>query len=206
MNYIAFKSLFKDFTIFSLNDIKSVDPGFHRRRLNDWQEKGYIAKVLKQYYIFSDLQLNENILFEIANRIYAPSYISLEMAFSYYGLIPEAVHGITSVTTRVTRVFTTHVGRFGYRTIKPKLYFGYTIETYGANKRFNIASPEKAILDYFYLNPSLKEEKDYESLRFNKDSFSRHVTESTLFGYLERFSQNSLTRRLERFWDFMSHA
>ncbi len=125
MQYNLFKSSLKDFTIFSLNDIKQVDPRFHRRRLNEWQIKGYLKKVIKGYYIFSDLEFNENILFEIANKIYSPSYVSFEMALSYYDLIPESVYGITSASTRRTYNFKTSIAEFNYRTIKPQLHFGY---------------------------------------------------------------------------------
>ncbi|GAI56933.1 unnamed protein product, partial [marine sediment metagenome] len=96
MKYLELKSELRDFTIFSLNEIRNIEPGFHRRRLNEWQDKGYIKKVVRGYYIFSDLKLSEEILFKIANRIYLPSYISLESALSYYHLIPESVYGITS--------------------------------------------------------------------------------------------------------------
>jgi predicted transcriptional regulator of viral defense system len=82
MRYLELKESLKDFTVFSLADIRQTDSFFHRRRLNEWQEKGYIKKLIRGFYIFSDLELNENVLFEIANRIYAPSYISLEIALS----------------------------------------------------------------------------------------------------------------------------
>jgi len=206
MKYIAFREQFKDFTVFSLNDIRSIDPGFHRRRLNNWQEKGYLKKIIKSYYTFSDTLLNENVLFETANRIYAPSYISLEMALSYYGLVPEAVYGITSATTRVTKTFPTPVGEFLYRTLRPRLFFGYIIVEYNASKHLMIASPEKAVLDYFYLHPSLKKTNDFEGLRFNVDSFFERIKEPVFFEYLRRFRHKSLARRMHSFWEFMKNA
>jgi len=93
-------------------------------------KKGYIKKIIKGYYIFSDSELNDNVLFEIANRIYVPSYISYEMALSYYNLIPESVYDITSVSTRRTYNFNTLIASFSYRTIKPCLFFGYNIVNY----------------------------------------------------------------------------
>jgi predicted transcriptional regulator of viral defense system len=206
MQFVHFKELFKDFTVFSLNDIRSIEPGFHRRRLNEWQGKCYLTKIIKGYYRVSAGILNENILFDIANRIYAPSYISLEMALSFYGLIPEAVYGITSATTRRTRSFATPPGEFIYRTLKPSLFFGYQIVEYRAGKHFNMASPEKTILDYFYLNPSLNDPEGFESLRINKEVFGGLLSKSTLFGYLERFGQKALARRINAFWRFMNGA
>jgi len=44
MQYLKLREFLKDFTVFSLTDIKRVDSHFHRRGLNEWQEKGYIKK------------------------------------------------------------------------------------------------------------------------------------------------------------------
>ena len=203
MQYVQLKESLKDFTIFSLNDIKKVDISFHRRRLNEWQDKGYIKKVVKGYYIFSDLKLNENVLFEIANRIYSPSYISFEMGLFYYHLIPESVYGITSASTRRTYKFKTPVAEFNYKTIKPQLYFGYNIVRYN-DKYFKIASVEKAILDYFYINSHLKKESDFASLRINKDMFFKKVRKRRLNEFLKKFAQKTLTKRINFFFEFLS--
>jgi predicted transcriptional regulator of viral defense system len=203
MNYIKLRDSLKDFTIFSLQDILQDDPSFHRRRLNDWQNKGYIKKVIKGFYIFSDLALNEDVLFEISNRIYKPSYVSLEFALSYYDLIPESAYGVTSVSTRRTYKFITSIGEFSYKTIRPDLYFGYFIQAYN-QKGFKIAQPEKAILDYFYLNPDLKNEKDFESLRMNPGIFFEKIDTKKLMDHLKIFSQKSLRDRVSRFLDYLN--
>lgn len=78
MRYIELREYLKDFTLFSISDIRKIDPNFHRRRLTEWQDKGYILKVIRGYYLFSDTKINEQALFQIANRIYQPSYISFE--------------------------------------------------------------------------------------------------------------------------------
>ena len=206
MQYLKFRETFKDFTVISSADIGSVDAHFQRRRLNEWQDKGYLKKIIKGYYRFSDTALDENILFETANRIYAPSYISMEMAFSYYGFIPEAVYGITSATTRPTRTFSTQAGIFIYQTLKPRLFFGYQIMEYGAQKHFTIASPEKAILDYFYLHPSLTKTEDFISLRFNREVIGQKVKESVFCEYLDRFEQKALSNRVAIFWGLLNNA
>jgi len=99
MQFLELKKNLKDFMIFSKRDIEKMDQSFHNQRLSEWQKKGYIKMIRRGYYIFSDLEINESILFLIANKIYSPSYVSLEMAFSYYNLIPESVYSVTSVTT-----------------------------------------------------------------------------------------------------------
>lgn len=205
MQFIALKEKLRDFTLFSITEIRKLDSGFHRRRLNEWQDKGYIKKVIKGYYIFSDLKLNENVLFEIANRIYSPSYISLEMALSYYGLIPESVYAVTSVTSRRTYRFNASIATFLYKTIKASLFFGYELIQYN-NKSFKIASLEKTILDYFYINPHKKTHVDFASLRINKDMLFKQLDEEKLMAFLERFAKNALARRVKSFLEFMKSA
>jgi len=205
MQYIELKKALKDFTIFSLNDIKSIDSSFFRTRLSEWQEKGYIRKIVKGCYIFSYLELSENVLFEIANRIYSPSYVSFEMALSYYHLIPESVYEITSASTRRTYKFKTPIAEFSYRTVSPQLFSGYNLVKYN-NKCFKIARIEKAILDYFYINSHLDKKGDFESLRINKDVFFEQVNQEKLYEFTERFAKKTLTRRIKSFWEFMNDA
>ena len=206
MHYIEFKDALKDFTVFSLNDIRRVDNRFFRTRLNEWQNKGFIKKVIKGHYIFSDLELNENVLFEIANRIYSPSYISFETALSWHGLIPESVYGITSVSTRRTYKFKTHIAEFTYRKLKPQLFFGYELVKYRKEKGFKIAYMEKAILDYFYINSFIREEADFASLRINNDVFFEKFNEKRLNNFLETFGQKRLSNRIKSFLEFIKNA
>jgi len=205
MQYVELKKSLKSFTIFSLTDIKRIDINFHRRRLNEWQEKGYIKKIIKGYYIFSDLELSENVLFEIANRIYRPSYISFEMALSYYHLIPESIYTITSASTRRTYNFKTCIADFIYRTVKPELFSGYNLVNYNG-KHFKIASIEKAILDYFYINPDIKKRSDFASLRVNREMFFKQIDEERLHSLLNKFSKKTLTKRINSFLEFMKNA
>ena len=205
MQYVRFKQALKDFTLFSLRDIKRIDNVFHRRRLNEWQDKGYIKKLLTGYYIFSDLEVNENILFEIANRIYNPSYISLETALSYYGLIPESVYGITSVSTRRTYKFKTRIAEFSYRTVSPRLFFGYEIVKYD-RKCFKIACIEKALLDYFYINPGIRNKSDFSSLRINKNVLFKKINRKKFNTMLKRIAKKRLQKRMRIFWEAMKNA
>ncbi|MFH1784522.1 MAG: hypothetical protein ABH868_06485 [bacterium] len=205
MRYIELKDFLRDFTVFSLSDIKKADNNFYKRRLNEWKAKGYIKKIIKGYYIFSDLALNESMLYEIANRIYSPSYISFEMALSYYHLVPESVYSVTSATTRKTYTFNTEIAQFNYRTVKPDLFFGYELIDFN-DKTFKISSMEKAILDYFYINPHIKEEDDFASLRLNTELFMKKINEKKLYQFLDRFHQKALTKRIKRLMEFIKNA
>jgi len=198
MNYPAFKQQLKDFTVLTLNDIRKMDDRFDLRRISEWRDKGYLKVIRRGHYAFSDLEINESVLFLMANRIYSPSYISLEMALSHYHLIPEAVYGITSVATRKTSRFHTEFGDFIYRHIKPELLFGYRLVSY-KSESLKIAEVEKAFLDYFYLNPHLDTADGFDALRFNVEEFSRQAEKSRLRNYLQAFDNKSLNKRVNKF-------
>lgn len=205
MKYIELRQALNQFTIFSLSDIKRLDGAFYRRRLNEWQDKGYIQKLIKGYYIFSDMSIDENTLYEIANRMYAPSYVSFESALSYHGLIPESVYGITSVSTRRTYKFRTEIAEFSYRTLKTCLFFGYKIIKYN-DKCFKMASPEKALLDYFYINPNIKNADDFKNVRVNKEVLLNKINKKKYSGFLNRFNKKALTSRMRIFWEVIDNA
>lgn len=202
MNFIQFKDLFHDFPIFSLTDIRVADLGFDRRRLSEWQEKGYVKKVIKGYYIFADASLDETRMQAIANRIYKPSYISLETALSHYHLIPESVYAITSAATRRTYSFATPIARFIYRTLNPRLFFGYVL----LPGNVKMAAMEKAILDYFYLNPSVQSEDDFAAFRFNRQELNNRLDNQLMVDYLRRFDSIRLTRRMDLFLNWVKNA
>ncbi|PIQ86090.1 MAG: hypothetical protein COV74_06175 [Candidatus Omnitrophica bacterium CG11_big_fil_rev_8_21_14_0_20_45_26] len=205
MRYLEFRKALKKFNAFSIQEIRKIDPNFHRRRLNEWQAKGYLKKVVKGFYVFSDIELTENVLFEIANRIYKPSYISLETALAYHGLIPEAVYGMTSISTRKTHWFKTPLGSFRYRTVRSKYFFGYDI-IQKESRCFKMASMEKALLDYLYLSPDFQAEKDFASLRINPKIWSKKTNERKFRKFANRFAQKTLLLRAEAFVRFIKHA
>ncbi|MFC2061115.1 hypothetical protein ACFLUV_01230 [Elusimicrobiota bacterium] len=204
MRYLELRNNLKDYKIFSLSDIKQLDINFHRRRLNEWQEKDYILKVVKGYYIFKDTDINDTALYCIANRIYAPSYISLEMALSHYNLIPESVYSITSVSSRRKYRFDTKLGEFQYRAVKPELFFGYKIIKEN-NITYKIADLEKAILDYLYLNPHYTTIGDFSEFRINKEIFWENVDEQKLNKYLDRFAQKKLSVRMKKLLRYLKN-
>ena len=206
MKYIDLKKSLGDYIVFPLREIRKIEPSFHRRRLSEWQQKGYIRKVVKGYYVFSDLNIDEYSLFEIANCIYSPSYISLQAALSYYELIPESVYCVTSVAAQKTYFFGTKIGDFAYKHIKSDFFFGYKPVKYGQKRAFKIAVPEKAILDFLYFNPSLKSQWDFESLRMNKEVFLELVDIKKLKSYLERFRKKALAKRVEYLLKFIRNA
>ncbi len=100
---------------------------------------GLLQKIDKGKFILTEANVGD---FEIANFIIRPSYISLESALSFYGILPQFPYSITSVTTLRPR----SVGKYEYSRISSNLFWGYI-----KKDNFLIATPEKALLDYTYL-------------------------------------------------------
>jgi hypothetical protein len=99
-------------------------------------------------------------------------------------------------------VFDTPIGFFRYRNIKTQLFWGYRLEKQISNESpsswFKIASPEKAVLDFCYLNPQYKDELDFEGLRFNWIEFGEKVDLNQLKTYQEHFDSEALNNRIEK--------
>lgn len=134
----------------------------------------------------------------IAASLYQPSYISLQTALSYYKMIPEKITAVTSVTARKTKTFENEEGLFSYRHLKKQAYFGFRQVRDEAGYPYFIAEPEKALLDYLYLNLSAVGEDpvDYlrESLRLQNRSI---LNKRKLLGYAGRFGTKKLLKIAE---------
>ncbi|HLP48224.1 MAG TPA: hypothetical protein VK469_19935 [Candidatus Kapabacteria bacterium] len=110
-------------------------------------KKKEIIQVRKGLYVLSpDFGTPINIR-SLANLIYGPSYISLEYALSYWGLIPEKVEEITCMTNKRNKVFQTPVGTFSYKYLENSKYSVGIERIPDETGAFLIASKEKAICD-----------------------------------------------------------
>ena len=120
-----------------------------RDKISDLLRKGLIIRVKKGIYIFGkDFRRRPFSREMLANLIYGPSYISLEYALHYFGLIPERVEAVTSVTTGRSRKYATPVGLFSYRMIPLAAFrIGMDRVELDDGRSFLIATPEKALAD-----------------------------------------------------------
>lgn len=193
--YIQFKNKFAEFPLISVLEIQKAFPNLDKRRLFEWTKKGYLENVKRGFYRFTDQPKSQDLLYFIANKIYSPSYISLESVLAHYQLIPEAVFSITSVSTLNTTQINSSLGNFGYRNLKHPLFFGYElIQLNGLT--ICMASLEKAILDYLYLHSELKTVDDFEMLRWNKEVL-KQLDIVRFFDYLHLFNSKRLTKRTQ---------
>jgi len=151
-----------------------------------WVKKNNLLRLRNGMYAFT--KDKERIKGEeIAAFLYEPSYLSLESALAWYGFIPEMVYAYVSLTARINRKFTNHFGTFLYRHIKPELFWGYT-EIKTEHGHFLLAEPEKALLDYLYLNLSkITNEADFANIRFNMDTIKEKLDTDKFLKYLSAF-------------------
>ncbi len=152
MQFYDFEEKMKNYPVFTASEARSVffDQKNIIIQIAFWLKKGYLEKIKDGLYILSKVK-NEINPMVLAGKIYEPSYLSLEFALNYYGIIPDIPGTYTSVTSRTTKYFKNRFGNFTYQKIKPFFFTGYETRR-ERNVSFSIATPEKALIDYLYLN------------------------------------------------------
>ena len=128
------------------------------KKMSDLEHKGHIIRIKRNLYVVSPTVHNQEISSElVANHLYGPSYISLDSALSYYGLIPEKVYSIYSVCTKLHKQYRTSIGNFEYIKV-PEKYFpiGIQQEIINNSYSFLIATPEKSLCDKIITSKNLK--------------------------------------------------
>jgi predicted transcriptional regulator of viral defense system len=118
-------------------------------KISELERKGFVIRVKRNLYVVSPKVHHQEISRElVANHLYGPSYISLESALAYYGLIPERVYSMLSVCMKLHKKYNTPLGNFEYIKM-PERYFqtGISQEIINNSYAFLIASPEKALCD-----------------------------------------------------------
>ena len=205
MNFIEFSKTFQGIPVFSTHEMELRFPGFERENLLNWQKKGFLLRIRNGWYSLTEGIQTLDQAYYTANKIYTPSYLSLESALAHYGWIPEAVFTFTSVSTLKTNVFDTPKGRFQYFTIKPSLFFGYKILSVDG-RGIKMAEPEKALLDFLYFHPKAREAVDFEAYRFNLAQMREDLNAEKLASYALLFNSATLSKRLNHFNALLNHA
>jgi len=131
-----------------------VDPADVRRQLSRWAETGRLYQLRRGLYaLATPFQKVKPHPFLVACRLVRGSYVSLQSGLAHYGLIPELVPVVTSVTTARPGRWDTPLGSYEFRHVKPDLLRGYRLTELSGRQRAFVASPEKALLDLIYLQP-----------------------------------------------------
>ena len=134
------------------------------QKVRNLEAAGLIIRLKKGLYVV-DPKVSHIVLSTelIANHLYSPSYVSMQTALRYYGLIPEAVYTVQSMTLKHTRSFDTPLGHYEYQMISRKAVPIGITSINKQNYAFLMATPEKALCDLIAHSPKV-------NLRYLKDA------------------------------------
>jgi len=174
MNYLTLNSVLHrhKLALFTLIDLRHLFPNESEKTIQNnltrWLARKYCERLRRGVYQLLE-PWNETDIPDlyIANRLYEPSYVSLETALSHYSMIPEVAVQVTSVTTRPTRTFRNQYGSFFYRTCKVEAFVGYRLILYEGFK-ISIADQEKALVDFLYFHSRSEIKVNCKEERLNK--------------------------------------
>ena len=127
---------------------------YPKNKISDMEKSGELIRLKKDLYVNKSISISKEL---IANHLYGTSYVSLETALSYYGMIPERVYAIRSVTTKRAKIFSTPLGNFEYKTVSADYFsIGLCQEVIENRYAFLMATPTKAICDMIVATPNLR--------------------------------------------------
>lgn len=194
---MAFRAMMFDSGCFNINQIYAVIPRFERNNLTNWVRKGYLLRLRRGLYTFSDYSKVLGMSEYFAGQMYKPSYISLHYALASYGLIPESVVQITSVTTLKTTSFKNNFGEYRYQSLRQNLMFGYMVKQLAPPWSVFFATPEKALLDLLYLYPFYNSVAEIENLRLDENLLQTSIDKIKLAEMLQKFQNRALEHRVK---------
>ena len=169
-----------------------VSKGRIQKQLSRWSASGKLVQLRRGLYSVAPPYSNTTPHpFLIANRLKPASYVSLQSALAYHGIIPEHVPVVTSVTTGRPGKVTNPLGTFIFRHIKPSLLHGF-VQIEAAPGQFAVvATSEKSLLDLVYLTPRGDSRAYLEELRLaNLDTLD--------LDWLRETAVNSQSAKLKR--------
>jgi len=170
-----------------------------RDRVTVLLRRGDIIRVKKGLYVFGDQLRRRPYSRELlANLVYGPSFVSLDSALSFHGVIPERVEAMTSVTTKRPKAFDTPVGSFIYRRA-PKGYFPLGMDRVEeGDVAFLIATPERALADKIRDDRGhpLRTQADAARYLFDDLRIEQEELERMDPGFLEQLAAAARSRRI----------
>ena len=197
MTFLEFKAKMFDLACFTIYQVYAWKPDFDRNNLTRWTKKGYLIRLRQGYFTFAEYKNKADYSLYFANRMYRPSYISLQTALSFYGMIPETVVQIISVSSLKTASFSNEIGEYFYKNVKENLIFGYELKLMADNRNLQFATPEKALLDFLYLYPFYNNEQELQELRLDEAFLQDDLNKELLMEYCSRFQSKALEKRVQ---------
>lgn len=173
------------------------NPDALRQQLTRWTQAGRLFQLRRGVYALAPpFQKTRAHPFCIANLLVKSSYVSLQAALAYYGLIPEYTPTTTSVTTARPNSWDTPLGSFEYRHLQPALFYGFGQVEVSRGQFAFVAAPEKALLDLAYLTPRADTPSYVAELRLQN---LEQLRPDKLFALAARSGQPKLERAAQLF-------
>ena len=201
---MKFESLLKAFHNLPVIETENLFTGMEniegvKVQISRWVEAGKLIQLKRGFYLFSEsYRTVEPFGPYLAAILKTPSYTSCEKALEFHGIIPEGVAVYTSVTTARQAKFYSEAGTFEYRHIKPALFWGYFSITADKQTGF-MASPEKALLDFFYFKRMRAGMEYIEELRLQNLEAINIEKMRVFASRFRKPGMASLAKRLTRF-------
>ena len=173
-----------------------VSPATIQKQLARWVKAGKLIQVRRGLYTLAEPHRKVSPHpFLVANRLKGASYVSLQSAMAYHGMIPEYVPVVTSVTTGRPGTMNTTLGDFLFKHIKKSLFSGYRELEVEKGQRAFVATPEKSLLDLVYLTPQTDRWEYLEELRLQNLNV---LSKKTLIGMAADSGSAKLQRAAKR--------
>lgn len=126
---------------------------------------------------------------DFVQTLRAKSYVSLDSALEHWGISTQSPVGLTCVTTARPYVYKARSFTISFRSISPRLFWGFT-EKLTRYAKYQIAEPEKALLDWVYLSLQTGLSPDLDELDFSR------LNKKKLLDYAEKFPSSVLNALL----------
>jgi predicted transcriptional regulator of viral defense system len=190
MRWQQLQHIIQDEPLFETSLLLTGEVSHHQaqRQLSDWAKTQKVIQLRRGIYTLPNQNPHP---FVVANHLMSGSYVSLQMALSYYHLIPEHVAVVTSVTTQRPGMYENKFGRFSYRHIHPSLFYGIEYRLLVNDEYAYLAMPEKALLDLIHFRPQGDSREYIESLRLQNLEI---IDIERLHGLAERAGKPKLKR------------
>ncbi len=180
-----------------------VHPNQVRTQISRWVKSGKIHQLRRGLYaIAPPYQKTQPHPFLVANHLQRASYVSLQSALSFYGLIPEVVNITTSVSTGRPERLRTPLGTYEFRHLKTELFFGYRLTELG-DQTAVVANPEKALLDLIYLQPGGSTIAYLQELRLHLAGLDQ-LDKASLKYQAAKFKSQKIDRAVDNIFQILS--
>lgn len=196
MDYLSFREKILPLGCVNTEQINLYFPGYDRNSITRWVTAGRLVKLRRGWYALSECTTERDFALYVAGKQVNPSYLSLQWALSFYGMIPETIVSFTSVTTLKPQQYDNTLGEFVYQSMSSHLFFGFEPRILSGGRTYMLATPEKALLDLLYLHPEYRSEEDMVDLRLDEDYLAEELNMDRLREYLIRWNSPAMSVRL----------